>query len=144
MFFLHCYLVSNITATATCLCWCSYFPRIYQKLLLIPLFVWTLLFFVIANALFWNSIQHEASPLEIPQNCVALFAGNSTWFFLNHSWKFLFFLYWPLEFPHSIFLIPLLKIPCPQPTPSPLDFFWNNPISKYHQWITNPPSSTLG
>ena len=41
--------------------------------------------------------------------------GNSTWFFLDHPWKFLFsFDDWPLEIPLSS-----ITLPC-------LDFFWNS------------------
>ena len=39
---------------------------------------------------------------------------------LDYPSKFLFFLYWPQEFPHSIYSVPL-EIPCPQ-APC-LDFF---------------------
>ena len=46
-----------------------------------------------------DSRQDEVLPLEIPH-----------YFFLDHAWKFHFFFYWLLEFPHfphSIFSMPL-------------------------------------
>ena len=50
---------------------------------------------------------------------------ETIWFFLVHSWKFHFFLDWPLEFPHVLSWIPL-EIPCPgRPC---FDFFWNSPF----------------
>ena len=33
--------------------------------------------------------------------------GNSTWFFLDHCWKFHFFFNWPVEFQYALFLIHL-------------------------------------
>ena len=33
--------------------------------------------------------------------------NNSTWFFLDHPWKFYFFFNWNLEFPHALTSIPL-------------------------------------
>ena len=51
-----------------------------------------------------DSRQDEVLPLEIPH-----------YFFLDHAWKFHFFFYWLLEFPHfphSIFSMPL-EILCP-------------------------------
>ena len=79
--------------------------------------------------------------MEIPQNCATPIGiskaknethGNSTWIFLDHAWKFLFFFYWPLEFPHSIFLITSgYSI---SSTPSLLfGFFLEQPISKFCQ-----------
>ena len=61
-----------------------------------------------------NSGENKLLSLEILQNCVTplgnskvknqdLCYGNSTWFFLEHQWKFLFFFHWPLEFPHAFF-----------------------------------------
>ena len=42
---------------------------------------------------------------------------NQKWithdFYLDHSWKFSFFLNWPLEFPQAFSSV-LLEIPCPQ------------------------------
>ena len=51
-----------------------------------------------------DSRQDEVLPLEIPH-----------YFFLDHAWKFHFFFYWLLvfpHFPHSIFSMPL-EILCP-------------------------------
>ena len=52
-------------------------------------------------------------PLEIPKQNNKI-DRNSTWYFLDHCWKFHFFLNWPLEFQHALSLI-RLEIPCPQP-----------------------------
>ena len=62
-----------------------------------------------------DSRQDEVLPLEIPH-----------YFFLDHAWKFHFFFYWLLEFPDSIFSIPL-EIPCPQlpPPPPPLPLIFS-------------------
>ena len=40
-------------------------------------------------------------PLEIPRPRIKTY-GNSTWFLLDHPWKFHFFLNWPLEFLHAL------------------------------------------
>ena len=59
----------------------------------------------------WKFHKIVLHPLEFPRPKTKTL-GNSTIF----SWsplKILLF-YWPLEFPHSIFSIPL-EIPCPQP-----------------------------
>ena len=64
-----------------------------------------------------NSGENKLLSLEILQNCVTplgnskvknqdLCYGHSTWFFLEHQWKFLFFFHWPLEFPHALSSIP--------------------------------------
>ena len=45
--------------------------------------------------------------------------------FFNHTWKFHFFLNWPLDFPHAFSSI-LLETPFRQP--SCLDFFLEQPI----------------
>ena len=52
----------------------------------------------------WNFQGQKPRPMEIPH-----------YFFLDHAWKFHFFFYWPLEFPHfphSIFSMPV-EILCP-------------------------------
>ena len=51
--------------------------------------------------------------------------GNSTWLFLDHTWKFCIILNY-LENPLAISLIPL-EIPYHQP---PCFFFWNSPFQK--------------
>ena len=81
-----------------------------------------------------NPRQNEAS-LEIPQNCVTPIGiskvksqdpWNSTWLLLDYLSKFHFFLYWPKEFPHSIYLVPLGKFHVLNP---PVwIFFWSSPI----------------
>ena len=55
----------------------------------------------------WNFQDQKPIPMEIPH-----------YFFLDHAWKFHLLFYWRLEFPHSIFSIPL-KIPYPQTHPCP-------------------------
>ena len=52
-------------------------------------------------------------PLEILRPKMKTHYGNSTWYFLDQSWKFHFFYSWPLEFPHHIFLVSI-KNPCPK------------------------------
>ena len=52
--------------------------------------------------------------------------GNSTWIFLDPSWKFYFFFKWPLEFQHALSLIILgnsMSATPPRPPPPGLDFF---------------------
>ena len=48
--------------------------------------------------------------LEIQGQTEAKTHGNSTWVFLEHSWKFHFFFNWPLEFLHAV----------------SSEFFWNS------------------
>ena len=50
----------------------------------------------------WNFHKIVLQPLEFPWPKTKTY-GRSTWFFLNHSWKFYFFFNWPLEIPHSFF-----------------------------------------
>ena len=84
-----------------------------------------------------NSRENKLLSLEILQNCVTplgnskvknqdLCYGNSTWFFLEHQWKFLFFFHWPLEFPHVSFFntswTGLVKLGVPR-GPWPSTFF---------------------
>ena len=55
------------------------------------------------------------NPLEIPRPKTKTL-GNSTLFFLGHTWKFRFVFNYLLEIPY--------------PQPPCLDFFWNSPICK--------------
>ena len=48
--------------------------------------------------------QSCVASLEIPVRRTKTY-GNSTWFFLDHCWKFHIFFNWPLEFLHALFLI---------------------------------------
>ena len=78
-----------------------------------------------------NSRENKLSPLENLQNCVTPpvnskvkheTSRNSTWVFLEYSWKLHFFCNWPLELPHALSSIPL-EIPCPS-----LNFYWDIPF----------------
>ena len=65
----------------------------------------------------WNFQSQKPRPMEFPH-----------YFFLDHAWEFHFFFYRLLDFPDSIFSVPL-EISCPHPPPSPtvFFFFWNSP-----------------
>ena len=60
-------------------------------------------------------------PLRTPKSKIKTH-GNSTWAFLEHSWKFNLLFNWPLKFPRALSSIPV-EIPYCQ---SPLfGFFWD-------------------
>ena len=82
-----------------------------------------------------NFRQNEASPLDIPQNCVTpigIFKARdqdlleiSHDFFLTIPGNSFSFFYWPLEFSHTFFSI-TWEIPYPQP--HCLIFSWNSSL----------------
>ena len=62
----------------------------------------------------WIFHKIVLDPSEIPRPKTKI-PGNSTLFFLGHTWKFHFVFNEPLEIPHAISLI-TLEIAYPQPT----------------------------
>ena len=68
-----------------------------------------------------NSRENMLSPMGNLQICVIPLGnfkienqthGNSTWVFLEHSWKLHFFFHWPLESPHALASSIPLEILC--------------------------------
>ena len=82
-------------------------------------------------------------PLEIPRPRIKTY-GNSTWFLLDHPWKFHFLLNWPLEFLHALSSVLSWKFNVLNSRPMfnsvwqgiirqfqkhlSFDFLWNSPI----------------
>ena len=72
----------------------------------------------------WRFCKIVWHSLKIPRSKTKTH-GNSTWFFLEHPWKFYFFLIdswnFGILFLHYPWKFPILNLPC-------LEFFWNNPF----------------